>query len=83
MLAVVVKAEAEYPVGYAIIDKILDYHTTMVFEFGDTAFEKRCLDDADWAYRHVIRTYTGTAYSGIRDRARLGVEDVRVARNES
>ena len=49
---------------YAIIDKILDYHTTMAFEFGDTALEKRCLDDANWAYRHVIRTYTGTAYSG-------------------
>jgi len=50
------------------------------FGLADAAKSKRCLDLADGLYRELINVYVGSAYSGIRDRARLGIDDVRAAR---
>ena len=46
----------------------------------DGALKSGCLDVADQAYRRIISYYTGSAYAGIRDRAKLGIDDVRSAR---
>ena len=56
------------------------YHTSLTFGFADAALAKGCLDDADKMYRSLISLYVGAAYSGIRDRAKLGIDDVRIAK---
>ncbi len=56
------------------------YHTGLTFDFADAALRRGCFDDADWGYRGLIEIYVGQAYGGIRDRARIGVDDVRAAR---
>ena len=56
-------------------------HTSLAFGFADAALTKRCLDDADQVYRGLISLYIGAAYAGIRDRAKLGIDDVRVAKS--
>ncbi len=56
------------------------YHTSLAFAFGEAALAKRCLDDADETYRGLVTLYVGSNYSGIRDRARVGIADVRTLR---
>lgn len=55
-------------------------HQDLAFGYADTALGKGCLDTADSVYRSLINFYTGAAYSGIRDRARVGIDDVRAKR---
>ncbi len=50
------------------------------FGLADAAKSKGCLDLADGLYRELVTVYVGSAYSGVRDRARLGIDDVRAAR---
>lgn len=57
-----------------------DRHTALSFAFADAALQRGCLDDADAVYRSLVAFYTGGAYAGIRDRAKLGIDDVRAAR---
>lgn len=57
-----------------------NYHTNAVLTYADTALKKKCLDLADRQYRHIIDIYTGAAYGGVRDRARIGLDDIREAR---
>jgi len=56
-------------------------HTDLAFTFANLAMKNGCLDDADQVYRRLIAFYVWSAYSGIRDRARLGIEDIRVAKH--
>jgi hypothetical protein len=49
-------------------------------DLADAYLLGKCLDEADAIYRLVIRKYPGTAYEGLRERALLGVDDVRAAR---
>jgi hypothetical protein len=55
-------------------------HTSLAFDFAEAALKKGCLDEADGMYRHLFEFYVGAAWSGIRDRAKLGIEDVRARR---
>lgn len=55
-------------------------HVELAFDYASTALDKGCLDAADDTYRRLISFYVGSAYSGIRDRARIGIDDVRAAR---
>ena len=57
-----------------------DRHTDLAFSYADTALRKNCLDEADRAYRGLVHFYIGSAYGGIRDRARIGIDDVRARR---
>ena len=57
-----------------------DRHTDLSFRYADAALQKSCLDQADRVYRDLIHFYVGGAYSGIRDRARVGIDDVRARR---
>ncbi len=61
-------------------DQARERHTSLAFALADGALKNGCLDAADQAYRRIISFYTGSAYSGIRDRAKLGVDDVRAGR---
>ena len=61
--------------------EVRDWHTTLSFAFADEALRRGCLDDADRVYRNLVAFYTGGAYAGIRDRAKLGIDDVRAARS--
>ncbi|MCI0365521.1 MAG: hypothetical protein L0Y44_16725 [Phycisphaerales bacterium] len=56
-------------------------HTEIAFRFADVSLKRGCLDEADRTYRRLVEFYIGAAYSGIRDRARLGIDDVRAARS--
>jgi hypothetical protein len=58
----------------------IERHTSLAFGLADAALESGCLDVADQAYRRIITYYTGSAYAGLRDRAKLGIDDVRAAR---
>lgn len=58
-------------------------HTNTVFEFANASLKKNCLDLADKQYRSLIEYYVGTNYTGIRDRARIGLDDVREARRNT
>lgn len=57
-----------------------EWHTSLAFAFAEAALKKGELDAADRVYRRLIEFYVGSAYSGIRDRARLGIDDVREVR---
>jgi hypothetical protein len=61
-------------------DTARDRHTAVAFAFAEEAMKKGDLDTADRVYRRLIDFYTGSAYAGIRDRAKLGIEDIREAR---
>ena len=50
------------------------------FSLADAAKEKNFYDIADNLYRDIITTYTGSSYAGIRDRAKLGIDDIKEAR---
>lgn len=55
----------------------------MMFGLADLALKKNQLDITDEYYRQIIIYFSGPAVGGIRDRAKLGVEDVRAARRNS
>ena len=60
--------------------KARDRHTDLSFRYADAALHKNCLDRSDRVYRDLIHFYVGGTYSGIRDRARVGIDDVRARR---
>ncbi len=47
------------------------------FEMADTALSAGCLDVADDGYREILKTYTRPSDQAIRDRAKIGIDDVR------
>jgi hypothetical protein len=57
-----------------------DQHTAVAFAFAEEAIRRKDLNVAVRVYRRLIEFYVGGTYSGIRDRARLGIDDVRESR---
>lgn len=55
-------------------------HYTASFDFAEVAKAKGCLDEADVIYRHLITVYSGLMYQSVRERAKLGIDDIREAR---
>jgi hypothetical protein len=47
------------------------------FEMADAALSAGCFSLADDGYRDVIKTHTGADYQAARDRAKVGIDDVR------
>lgn len=43
----------------------------------DSLTRAKCYDQADELYRSVIATYTGTSYVALRERAKIGIDDIR------
>ena len=60
-----------------------DMHTSLAFGYANKALKKGCLNDSILIYQRLFTFYAGSAYSGIRDSAKLGIEEVRVARKLS
>ena len=52
-------------------------------EIADGALNKKCVDFADVVYRDVIKVFVGLAYGGYRQRAEIGLADVREARQSA
>jgi len=53
---------------------------TYQLDIADGALRKSCIDFADVVYRDVIKIYTGLGYAAHRQRAEIGLADVREAR---
>jgi len=53
------------------------------FALAEAALKQKCLDLAEGIFREIINFYTGNSYIGIRERARVGLDDVRDARRNS
>lgn len=51
-----------------------------ILHFANIALKVKCYDTAENYYRLVLDRYVGTAYSGFRDKAKLGLEDVKEGR---
>lgn len=58
------------------------WHTELAFGFADESLKKECLDNADTTYRSLVNFYIGGAYVGVRDRAKIGIDDVRSAKRK-
>jgi len=56
--------------------------TSIAARFGiaDTALKHGCIDIADENYRHIFKVYTGSLYNAHRERAKIGIDDVREKR---
>jgi hypothetical protein len=50
------------------------------FTLADALLKASCLDEADKIYRETITTFTGSAYDALRQRAEIGINDVRSKR---
>lgn len=54
---------------------------TILIEMADAALSFPCLDIADKNYRNVLSICNGGSCSALRERAKVGIEDVRAKRN--
>lgn len=52
------------------------------FGLADLALKKECLDIAGSHFRHALNKYTGSAYAAYRDRAKVGIDDVRAKQSQ-
>lgn len=64
------------PVG---LSALRDSAGHLLFQ-ADEMKRKGCLDEADRGYREVVSTYVGNGYAAYRQRAEIGIEDIRRAR---
>jgi hypothetical protein len=67
------KSKAHMSAALAQLRKNLDER----FEMADAALSAGCLTLADDGYRDIIKTHTGEADQAARDRAKIGIDDVR------
>jgi hypothetical protein len=47
------------------------------FNAADAYLAAGCLDPADQIYRDILATYTGSSFASVRERAKVGIDDVR------
>jgi hypothetical protein len=47
----------------------------------DYSLQRGCLDVADKYYRSIVNIFTGTSYASYRQRAQIGIDDVRSRRS--
>lgn len=48
----------------------------------DSLLKARCLMQADALYRDVLTRYTGSNYDSLRERAKIGIDDIRFAQSK-
>lgn len=53
----------------------------LAFGLGDAALKKECLDEAEHQYRNMVTLFSGPGGAGYRDRARIGLDDIREKRS--
>lgn len=57
-----------------------DRLSELSFEYAELALKRNQLTVADSVYRDLISFFVGSTYSGIRERAKIGLDDVREAK---
>lgn len=62
------------------IQDFIRYRINLLLSLGDAGLRKKCYDLAEANYKEVINVYVGLAYTGYRDRAKVGLDDIRAAR---
>ncbi len=55
-------------------------YTYLSFEFAELAVKRKEFDTAESVYRGLISFFDGDTFGGIRDRAKIGLDDVKEAR---
>ncbi len=65
----------QYTAPYNVDASGLGY---MRLQIADAALKSGCLDIANAQYRKVLSNYSSFRYIGLRDRAKVGIDDVRV-----
>jgi hypothetical protein len=50
-------------------------------DLGDLFLKHKCWEQADFYYRFVIENFSQPFYAGKRDRAKIGIDDIRSARD--
>ena len=56
---------------------IVEWLPTIYVAYADRALAAKCYQQADKAYRFVVERYTDDSVRVLREKAKLGVEDVR------
>ena len=52
-------------------------------DIADSARKRGCLDFADGVYRYVISSFIGSGYTAHRQRAQVGLDDIRAVRTRT
>ncbi|MET4371042.1 hypothetical protein ABIA99_003736 [Bradyrhizobium sp. LB12.1] len=60
-----------------IINQLMRFGANMLLATGDLALKSGCRNEADRSYRAVIASFVGEDMAAYRERARIGIEDVR------
>jgi hypothetical protein len=60
--------------------EVLQLRADWELTLADAVKGKGCLDYADQLYRHVLASYIGPLWQGYRDRAMVGIADIRAVR---
>jgi hypothetical protein len=68
-------------IGQKTLAAIRPLITEARFILADALFEADCLDGADRIYRDTLSTFTGASYEAIRQRAQIGIDDIRAKRS--
>lgn len=55
-------------------------HSSLQLDLADEFLKQGCLDQADRLYRAVIRIHIGSRFAAERQRAQIGIDDVRAKR---
>jgi len=58
------------------------WHSDLTLRLAD-AMVAHCPELADQVYRRVLQMYSGPSFNAVRDRARVGIDDVRWARENA
>jgi hypothetical protein len=56
-------------------------YANMRLDVADAAVKGVCYEIADSEFRYVMQLYVGNAYQAYRERAKIGIDDVRAKRN--
>lgn len=60
-----------------VVEDSLPSLTDTHFRLADGLLKRRCLDGADLLYRDILTRFSGSSYEALRERAKVGIDDVR------
>lgn len=70
-------SDAEMSMAEERLEVAIPYHIHSLFEIAETAAEHKCNKIAKNAYKQVINNYIGSRYAGYRDRAMVGLSQLK------
>lgn len=63
--------------------QMADMQISTQLEIADAYLQHNCIDDADKLYRDIVSDFPGSRYEAARQRAQIGIDDVRERRRSS